>query len=78
MPAKKWTPARIRGLRDSLGLGRERFGRLILASAKSVERWEKGETEPAPVFQDALDRLNSHYRRADSDPLVFSAPQNRG
>jgi hypothetical protein len=38
-------------LRVELGLSRERMGRLVDASAKSIERWEKGRALPASERQ---------------------------
>jgi transcriptional regulator with XRE-family HTH domain len=37
----------VAALRTALGVSRERLGRMVNVSAKTVERWERGDTPPS-------------------------------
>lgn len=59
-------PARIRGLREALGLTQEEFARELGVSFTTVNRWENGHGKPSPLaqrqLQELLDRV--HARKA--------------
>lgn len=44
-------------IRQQLALSRENMGRLIQASAKTLERWEKGQSTPNDVAMQRLSKL---------------------
>lgn len=52
---KKFTPLQIR---QELSLSRENMGRLVQASAKTLERWEKGQATPSAEAMQCLAKLH--------------------
>lgn len=42
-------PLEVAAVRDGLGLSRERMARLVDASSKSIERWEKSASLPQSI-----------------------------
>jgi transcriptional regulator with XRE-family HTH domain len=46
-----------RNIRQSLDLSRERIGSLLHVSAKTYERWEKGEASPSEQHRASLAKL---------------------
>ena len=54
----------VRELRESLGLSREQFRKMLPVSNRTVRRWENGEVEPSQM---ALDRLTQLREDAPSD-----------
>ena len=68
----KWTPARIRGLRERLDLTQGQFaGRLSQTmSGQAVSRWEAGRGSPSPLYVDRLDevaRIEAARASAEAD-----------
>lgn len=59
MPAKSTGPQLLdpRDLRQRLALSRERMGGILHVSAKTYERWEKGEAFPSQQHRNALAKL---------------------
>lgn len=59
MPAKSTGPQLLdpRDLRRRLALSRERMGGILHVSAKTYERWEKGEASPNQEHYVALTRI---------------------
>ena len=53
----KWTPDRIKSLRDSFGDNREQFADRLAVSKFSIRNWEQGQTEPSDRVQMLLDHL---------------------
>lgn len=51
-------------VRTWLGLSQEKFARLLLVSAVSVNRWEKGSTKPKGVVLEILRALECVRARA--------------
>ncbi|MBD0269600.1 MAG: helix-turn-helix transcriptional regulator [Cyanobacteria bacterium Co-bin8] len=51
----------VRGLRQHLNLSQEKFAAKLGVSFKTVNRWEKGHTEPSPMalklIEDLLETL---------------------
>lgn len=45
-------------IRQQLSLSRESMGRLVQASAKTLERWEKGQSTPSVEAMQRLTKLN--------------------
>ena len=45
-------------IRQALSLSREHMGRLVQASAKTLERWEKGQATPSAVAMQHLAKLH--------------------
>lgn len=54
-----WTPARIKKLRERLGLTQAEFGDAIGVTQQSVQRWESGERNVSQLASRELDRKNS-------------------
>lgn len=51
------TPTEIRALRTSLGWTQERLARELGVSWTTVNRWERGKTEPSPLAEAKLETL---------------------
>lgn len=64
------TPRQPRDLRDVLRLSRERLGRLIGVSAKTVERWEAKPVRPAR--DDVRARMGQLHEIASLGAAVYS------
>ena len=52
---RKWTGARIRQLREDMGLTQEGFAERIRTTWRSIYRWERGENLPNGIATFALD-----------------------
>lgn len=70
----------VKGLREALGLPQEEFARLIGVSARTVSRWENGESEPTALalkgiyrWQRMLARLQEVFT-AEALPQWFHLP----
>jgi len=50
-------------LRQSMGLSRERFARLVNVSASSIQNWEKERSQPTPLAEEKLERLARDIKR---------------
>jgi len=50
-------------LRQSMGLSRERFARLVNVSSSSVKNWEKGQSHPTPLAEEKLEKLARDINR---------------
>jgi DNA-binding transcriptional regulator YiaG len=53
----KWTPTAIRRLRKKLEVTQEGLARLLDVSTVSVNRWERGHSEPSRLAMKTLDAL---------------------
>ena len=47
----------VRELRESLGLSREQFRKMLPVSNRTVRRWENGEVAPSQLAIDRLSQL---------------------
>jgi type I restriction enzyme M protein len=68
--------ARLRILRDSLGLSQEQLARRLGVSFATVNRWESGRTQLSPRAKAALAELEAQHarsRHADQLPLAQSS-----
>jgi len=70
----------VKELREALGLTQEELARLIGVSARTVSRWERGESEPTPLalrgirrWQRLLARLEEAFK-SESIPRWFHLP----
>jgi len=70
----------VKVLREGLGLTQEELARLIGVSARTVSRWENGESEPTALalkgirrWQQMLDRLEEVFT-AEALPRWFHLP----
>jgi len=55
----KWTPARIRGLRERLDLTQGQFAARLsrTMSNQALSRWESGRGAPSPLYVERLDEI---------------------
>jgi len=53
----------IQDLRKSLGLSRERFGRLINVSHSTIRNWERGYNKPSPLAEEKLEKIAREIKR---------------
>jgi DNA-binding transcriptional regulator YiaG len=56
------TPARIRKLRESLGLTQEEFAKRIGAARETIARWELGTAKPKGLYLQALEKLKARAK----------------
>lgn len=61
---KSLTPKRIRTIRNTLGMSRAEFGRILWAAVTTVEQWESGECKPVGMHR----RMLALLERALGDP----------
>jgi DNA-binding XRE family transcriptional regulator len=54
----RWAPARIRALRERLGLSQEALARRVGATTSTVARWEQGVRRPGGSARKMLDMLS--------------------
>lgn len=54
-----WTAARIRALREKLGLGREKFAALANSSTQAVNFWERGVYSPDEAHRARLTEIEN-------------------
>jgi putative transcriptional regulator len=54
----RWTPARIRALRERLGMSQEALARKVGATTSTVSRWEQGARRPSGTARTLLDMLS--------------------
>ena len=59
----------VAALRAALGVSRERLARMVDVSAKTVERWERGDTQPSGGSAARLARL---HEIAELGQLIYS------
>jgi len=59
--------ARVRALRDRLGLGREQFGHRVGASAQTVMAWERGWWQPSAEAQKRIEDLETQEPREEQE-----------
>jgi len=57
------TPQEIKELRQSLNLSLETFSRKIGVSSRSIDRWERGQAKPLPVFMAKLEALREELKK---------------
>ncbi len=57
-------------IRQALSLSRERMGRLLQASAKTLERWEKGQGTPSA---EAMQRLAKLHEIVNLGLMVYTS-----
>jgi DNA-binding transcriptional regulator YiaG len=55
----EWTPERIRGLRQSLGLSLQRFAALFPMNYHSVMYWEHGKVKPNRMSITRLEQIDN-------------------
>ena len=70
MPAPVAPSIPLRELRESLGLSRERMGRLLEVSSRTVERWEESGALPQSSF--ILGRLAQIREIVELGLIVYS------
>lgn len=58
-PANTWDGARIRALRERLGLTQERFAHRLSTTVSSVSHWEADKRRPLPIFCTLLTELEA-------------------
>jgi putative transcriptional regulator len=56
-------PAKIREIRESLGLTQTEFGNILHAHWSTVSNWERGVSEPAPFQQKLLEHFDTVARQ---------------
>lgn len=54
-----WSAARVRALRQKLGLSQERFAARIGTTAGTVSRWEAGSRKPLRMAQERLAEIEA-------------------
>jgi transcriptional regulator with XRE-family HTH domain len=54
---KNWTPEDVKDLRTRLGLTQKEFAKKLGVHAITIIRWEKGTSNPHPVWMDKLENL---------------------
>jgi putative transcriptional regulator len=59
-PPRVYTPATIRGVRDSLGTSQALFAQIIGVSPSLVRAWELGTRDPSPLARRLLDQVANH------------------
>ncbi len=69
----------MKQLRDELDISQEEFGRLIGTSARTISRWEAGDSVPTFTISQmkALDRLLRSIGKSIQEVPDNFSPQNR-
>jgi DNA-binding transcriptional regulator YiaG len=56
-PPLRWSAARVKGLRQRLGLTQEQFAARLGVTFVTANRWEMGRSTPTGLSKKALDAL---------------------
>jgi putative transcriptional regulator len=56
----RYSPGKVRELRDSLGVSQAVFARLVGVSLVLVKAWEAGTREPSPLARRLLDTIRAN------------------
>jgi len=60
-----YTPARVKGVRELIGVSQEVFAQLLAVSPVTVRSWEQGSRRPSPIarrFLDEIEMSPGHFR----------------
>jgi len=60
---KKKASRVVRGLRAASGLTQEQFAAKVGVTVSTVNRWEKGKSEPSPLAKHTMGELQKELRR---------------
>jgi DNA-binding transcriptional regulator YiaG len=61
----RYPPARVRAVRELLGVSQEVFAQLLAVSPMTVRSWEQGLRQPSPIarrFLDEIEMSPGHFR----------------
>lgn len=65
----------VKELREALGLTQEEFARMLGVSARTVSRWERGESEPTPLALRGIRRWQRLLARLQEVFTTEAVPQ---
>lgn len=65
-----WTAARVKALRQQLGLSQERFAARVGTTSGTVCRWEKGSRKPMRMACELLEQIEAVERNSGSEEVT--------